>query len=78
MGEGGGEKISRAFCPNPNYFPSMILRLHSIWQSGAVMLNLLVQYVVVGPDEKDVNEYLLPKKKNSELKFAPVTLKSIK
>ena len=56
----------------------MILRLHSIWQSGAVMLNLLVQYVVVGPDEKDVNEYLLPKKKNSELKFAPVTLKSIK
>ena len=49
------------------------LAYHSIWQTGAVMLNLHVQYVVVGPDEKDVNEYLLPKKKNNELKFAPVS-----
>ena len=29
----------------------------------------VVQYVVLGSDEKDVNEYYLSKKRSSELKF---------
>ena len=29
----------------------------------------VVQYVVLGPDEKEVNEYYLSKKKSSGLKF---------
>ena len=51
------------------------LAYHSIWQTGAVMLNLHVQYAHGrwSGRKKDVNEYLLPKKKNSELKFAPVS-----
>ena len=31
--------------------------------------DLTIQYVVLGPDEKDVNEYFLSKKRGSELKF---------
>ena len=49
-------------------FFGVVLRLSFFFSFNFYSI-VSVQYVVLGPDEKDVNEYFLSKKRGSELKF---------
>ena len=55
------EEITGGFEPNRNE--------EILWINNETDIYWDVQYVVHGPDNKDVNEYFLPKKRGSELKF---------